>query len=1059
MSANPNSPNNTLEPKSKLPFAEWVLKLIPAIGQAPVIYVLKTQGELVSQHPKTAVVLLIAWEILLFFRGLFKRLTNFFNKVWDEQLEKPAVENTGNFIKSLPGWTLNKISVWRSDFASKFLKQYKTQIIYDHRTFNVRGLKTVGTWTLRLEHVFVDLCIEPSNLQQTPLDPVSIKAKNLSGNRPIWDFLRAGKAEESVPLAIIGAPGSGKTTLLQHIALAFASNQQQGYQMPPSIPVLLFLRDHIEPITQPNPPSLGTLVQNYFANKDRYPDLNPRDGWFEQRLKQDNCIILLDGLDEVASLPQRQTVAKWVDQQVKNYRNCRFVLTARPQGYRSAPLAQAHILEVQPFNAEQVKKFINNWYVANEIMSAAGVDDPGVRQKASREAKDLLTRLQKTPTLSKLTVNPLLLTMIAMVHRYRGALPKYRVELYSEICDVLLGSWRQAKGLSDPLTAAQKRVVLQPLAAYMMDHKTREIGIAQATTVITALLPTIGITDQTPEEFLKETQASSGLILEREAGVWSFAHLTFQEYLTSSHWLELTDTRNWQAIVSDSWWHETILLYAAQSDATPIVETCLAAGDLPAFTLMAECIEEGRKLNSDIRTKAENRLIDDLESEDAGRRRLAAEVKLMRRLKSLQRLDEEREIDMDYISCAEYQLFLDDMRRREECHQPDHWTELTFVKGGANKPITGVRGEDVQAFCRWLNNREESTNRYREPFTEELAEALIEPKDLIGITAWSYNRELNRMFINYSIKNPAFVNDLDAKHYGFATIDVNHNADPDLNNVFELVLLQSLDRARAIDLAIVNVQDRITDRARDRAIGHTFDRTIDHTRAHAIASDFDLACVLDLDLDRALHRARGLSTKIGDDFALNRALSRALSRDFDLTLELDFERVLERVLDPALERAPDHLHVFAQAHAFANFLSYFLEINRITEQICEIEDHYRVNSVSIDKFRISRLLIDILNMLNAETAINYQRVSRHYLIRLLSYAYIGYMELEKEKPDSSLSWWQHIIQGRKKMPEDFKEQKRLIAEALLWLKITKAREDGILPAWESIRIVRESPKL
>ncbi len=91
------------------------------------------------------------------------------------------------------------------------------------------------------------------------------------------------------------------------------------------------------------------------------------------------------------------------------------------------------------FNNTQVKKFVYNWYLATTILSYAK-DDPGLRQEAEQKAHDLLDRLRKNPVLHELTVNPLLLTMIAMVHSYRDALPGRRVELYAEICDVLLGA-------------------------------------------------------------------------------------------------------------------------------------------------------------------------------------------------------------------------------------------------------------------------------------------------------------------------------------------------------------------------------------------------------------------------------------------------------------------------------------------------------------------------------------------------------------------------------------------------------------------------------------------
>src|SRR6202035_5809378 len=130
-----------------------------------------------------------------------------------------------------------------------------------------------------------------------------------------------------------------------------------------------------------------------------------------------------------------------------------------------------------------IRLFIHNWYQANERMSSKS-SDPGVRMKADEGAEDLLQRLRNTPALLALAVNPLLLTMIATVHRYRSSLPGKRVELYAEICDVFLGKRQQARGVVLELTAAQQQRVLQPLAYYLMEKGIREIPLAEVHEVI-----------------------------------------------------------------------------------------------------------------------------------------------------------------------------------------------------------------------------------------------------------------------------------------------------------------------------------------------------------------------------------------------------------------------------------------------------------------------------------------------------------------------------------------------------------------------------------------------
>jgi len=56
--------------------------------------------------------------------------------------------------------------------------------------------------------------------------------------------------------------------------------------------------------------------------------------------------------------------------------------------------------------------------------------------------------------------NPLLLTMIATIHQYRGTLPERRVEFYEAICKVSLGRRRQIYGLDLDLSPDQKQSVL-----------------------------------------------------------------------------------------------------------------------------------------------------------------------------------------------------------------------------------------------------------------------------------------------------------------------------------------------------------------------------------------------------------------------------------------------------------------------------------------------------------------------------------------------------------------------------------------------------------------------
>ncbi|NEQ26001.1 MAG: formylglycine-generating enzyme family protein, partial [Microcoleus sp. SIO2G3] len=124
-----------------------------------------------------------------------------------------------------------------------------------------------------------------------------------------------------------------------------------------------------------------------------------------------------------------------------------------------------------------------------------------------------------------------------------------------------------------------------------------------------------------------------------------------------------------------------------------------------SLAIAYDCLKEGLRVDLKVRKNLETALENGLESTDPKIFKLAAEVKLSRRLKNLLRINDQTEIDMSYITCAEYQLFIDEKRPLGENRQPDHWTSDRFQPGEANQPITGVRASDAIAFCEWLTAR------------------------------------------------------------------------------------------------------------------------------------------------------------------------------------------------------------------------------------------------------------------------------------------------------------------------------------------------------------------
>ncbi|WP_147460254.1 NACHT domain-containing protein [Actinokineospora cianjurensis] len=509
---------------------------------------------------------------------------------------------------------------------------------------------------------------------------------------------------------MIGTPGSGKTTLLRHTARQIC--KQQGRRR--RVPVLLYLRDHVDAITAKPPARLADLVR---AGIGDLAALEPA-GWLEQQLRGGNCVVLLDGLDEVARAEYRRAVSAWVEQQTRQYPANDFVITSRPQGYSEAKVEGAAVLATRPLSPAQVEVFVRSWYTATERITT-GTRDEHVDAAATAAADDLLIRLRGAPNLVDLTTNPLLLTMIANVHRYRGALPGRRVDLYGEICQVMLWRRQAAKQLRQAMPGERLEVLLRALAHHMMVEGVRELPAREMVGVFDQLMRRIS-TPLTSWDVLVEV-VGTGLLVEREQLRYSFAHLTFQEYLAAVHIRDRGSVNTLTENVNDSWWRETTLLYSALVDGDQVVAACLDSTKAVALAPAFDCIQDGADLDSVLRDRTLD-LVDQAQRDDCPDdvRALVTKVLTTRLLRDSTPLESGSAQCRTPVPNNLLRLW----QRAERPGGTVPWND---------EPATAVPFSDARAFSAWLATAVEDPG-IRLPASEELGERVVAP---LGHFAWT----------------------------------------------------------------------------------------------------------------------------------------------------------------------------------------------------------------------------------------------------------------------------------------------------------------------------------
>jgi len=481
--------------------------------------------QLAQQRPAVALLIALAWLAIVAAGWLLWRMIS--------EPVAASLDTRGQLL-----WAVLKRS------CSRYGHRYRKWTIRARNTVEARGLGTVGPFVPELASVFIDLAVVSRAPGQ--VSPALVGGIAPGERRQIWRFL---DHDRRTVLAVLGAPGSGKTTLLGHVARTIAL-YPRGQRRP--VPVLLRLRDHAAAVVADPSVTLPALIR---ATVRDAAGTEPT-GWWESRLRTGKCIALLDGLDEVADVDQRRAVAAWVDEQLLAWPSTDVLVTSRPHGYREPLVAATETVEVLPFTPAQVEQFLRGWYRAAERHEASPDGNLAAADaRGAAQADHLIDQLAAVPGLHDLTANPLLLTMIANVHRWLDRLPGNRAALYGEMFEVLLWRRDQVKGRPLAVPGPRRLELLARLAYDWMSEGVRDRDRHEVSAWLTGLDPGVDA-----DQFLAETLAA-GVLVESRVQVLAFAHQTFQEYLAARHVRDHDLGDVLADAVEDPWWRETALLY------------------------------------------------------------------------------------------------------------------------------------------------------------------------------------------------------------------------------------------------------------------------------------------------------------------------------------------------------------------------------------------------------------------------------------------------------------------------------------------------------------------
>jgi predicted NACHT family NTPase len=346
-------------------------------------------------------------------------------------------------------------------------------------------------------------------------------------------------ASEDFPrLMVLGKPGSGKSTFLRHLAVSCAKGEFLGDYSP----VLLELRDVDEAAF-----SLFQYLHGEFGLE--------QEAQTEQILKQGRVLLLLDGLDEVPS-SLRQRVQHELRKFTKRYDKNRFILTCRTQTTEYIP-EQFQAVEVADFKPGQVECFALHWFTA-----MAGTPEQGMALK-----NQFMEKLRESPQTAELAVTPVLLSLTCWIFDDMKGLPQKRSDLYREGLDLLLQQWDEGRGISrdsggdryHQLTTEERKQLLSYVAVRKFEQAENFV-LFEESELCGYIAEYLQVSVEESRAVLGAIAQQHGLLIERAQDIWSFSHLTFQEYLVAKGFCDQADWQSLGKHITETSWKEVFLL-------------------------------------------------------------------------------------------------------------------------------------------------------------------------------------------------------------------------------------------------------------------------------------------------------------------------------------------------------------------------------------------------------------------------------------------------------------------------------------------------------------------
>lgn len=449
---------------------------------------------------------------------------------------KDLVSQTGEKAKRFVGLGWNRVE-WLSA-----AKKYRKKIQELYGTIHVLGMAE----PVPLEGIFTDVLLldRPSALNRFDINQLRTDPDQLSRVGKRVDGLTIVLQPSSKRLFVLGKPGAGKTTFLKYLTLQATNGTLD------KIPIFVSLKEWAD-----SKLDLMSFLASQFKICN-FPDALP---FVEHVLEKGDAIVLFDGLDEVNQEDQQRDKMIAALRNFSNqYSNAQCLITCRIAA-TEYEFEHFTYVELADFTEAQIRNFAAKWFS---------------HEQAKLELFEKTFVAPENKGLRELAKVPLLLSLLCLSFGETMSFPQRRVEIYEEALEALLKKWDASRSIKRDdiykgLSLGRKRQMLTRVAAQSFQMNEYLMQQEQLSKRIISYLRQL---PEAPNEYeidgvavLKAIEAQHGILIERAHRIYSFSHLTLQEYFTAKYITDHASSGVLQELlcvnyITDPRWREVILL-------------------------------------------------------------------------------------------------------------------------------------------------------------------------------------------------------------------------------------------------------------------------------------------------------------------------------------------------------------------------------------------------------------------------------------------------------------------------------------------------------------------